>query len=275
MSTTATTTTAERADRQRLAERAEALKLHGLIEHLHELDEAALGHMLSLVGWEESARRQRGLERRLGSAHIGSFKPIADFDWSWPAECDRAAIERLMSLEFITSATNVIFVGPNGVGKSTLAQNLAHHAVLSGHTARFVTAAKMLNDLAAQDGASALERRLRHYARPELLVIDELGYLAYGNRHADLLFEVVNRRYERHPILITTNRPFAEWGEVFPNAPCVVSIVDRLVHHSEIVPIAGDSYRMHEASCRAKAKRPRKTPRSAPRRPRGEGEERS
>ena len=155
----------------------------------------------------------------MGSAHLGKFKALADFDWSWPAECDRAAITNLMTLDFIASATNVILVGPNGVGKSTLAQNLVHHAVLSGHTARFVTAAKMLNDLAAQDGASALERRLRHYARPELLVIDELGYLAYGNRHADLLFEIVNRRYERHPIVITTNRPFGEWGDVFPQRP--------------------------------------------------------
>jgi len=241
--------------RTRLAERAEALKLHGLIEHLDELDDAALEPMLRLVGWEEETRRQRGLERRIGSAHLGTFKPLADFEWTWPSECDRAAITNLMTLDFVATATNVIFVGPNGVGKSTLAQNLVHHAVLRGHTARFVTAAKMLNDLAAQDGASALERRLRYYARPELLVIDELGYLAYGNRHADLLFEIVNRRYERHPIVITTNRPFGEWGEVFPNAPCVVSIVDRLVHHSEIIPIAGDSYRMHEASTRAKKKK--------------------
>ena len=271
MSTSTTIPAPERADRKRLLVRAEALKLHGLIEHLEQLDEAALEHMITLVGWEESARRQRGLERRMGSAHLGSFKPIADFDWGWPAECDRAAIENLMRLEFIDSATNILFVGPNGVGKSTLAQNLAYHAVLSGHTARFVTAAKMLNDLAAQDGASALERRLSHYARPELLVIDELGYLAYGNRHADLLFEIVNRRYERHPIVITTNRPFAEWGEVFPNAPCVVSIVDRLVHHSEIHPIAGDSYRMHEASTRAKKKAPRRVRRS----PKGDGEGRS
>ena len=241
--------------RTRLAERSEAHKLHGLIEHLDELDDAALEPMLRLVGWEEETRRQRGLERRIGSAHLGTFKPLADFEWTWPSECDRAAITNLMTLDFVATATNVIFVGPNGVGKSTLAQNLVHHAVLRGHTARFVTAAKMLNDLAAQDGASALERRLRYYARPELLVIDELGYLAYGNRHADLLFEIVNRRYERHPIVITTNRPFGEWGEVFPNAPCVVSIVDRLVHHSEIIPIAGDSYRMHEASTRAKKKK--------------------
>lgn len=241
---------------QRLTERVEALNLHGLLEHWHELDDPWLAHVNLLVDWEENVRRQRGLERRLGSAHLGKFKPLADFDWAWPAHIDRATLSSLMTLKFMSSATNVILVGPNGVGKSTLAQNLAHRAVLAGHTARFVTAAKMLGDLASQDGASALERRLRAYARPELLVIDELGYLAYSNRHADLLFEVVNRRYENKPIVITTNRPFAEWAEVFPNAPCVVSIVDRLVHHSEILVIEGDSYRAHEAKQRAAKKAP-------------------
>lgn len=241
---------------ERLAERAAALQLHGLIEHFDELDEPWLAHVAQLLDWEEDVRRQRGLERRMGSAHLGKFKPLADFDWGWPKSIDRTSLSTLMTLEFMTSATNVILVGPNGVGKSTLAQNLAHRAVMKGHSARFVTAAKMLNDLAAQDGASALERRLRYYARPELLVVDELGYLAYGNRHADLLFEIVNRRYERHSTIITTNRPFGEWAEVFPNAPCVVSIVDRLVHHSEIIVIAGESYRMHEATTRAGRKKP-------------------
>jgi DNA replication protein DnaC len=249
------TNTDEPNNRTRLLERCEALKLYGLIEHAEELDAAWLEHVTQLLDWEEQARRQRGLERRLGSAHLGAFKPLADFDWSWPRKCDRGTISDLMTLGFMDTATNVILVGPNGVGKSTIAQNLVHRAVIAGSTARFVTAAKMLGDLAAQDGASALERRLRTFARPELLVIDELGYLSYGNRHADLLFEVVNRRYEKKSTVITTNRAFAEWGEVFPNAPCVVSIVDRLTHHSEILQIDGESYRLHEANQRAAAKK--------------------
>jgi DNA replication protein DnaC len=134
-------------------------------------------------------------------------------------------------------------------------QNIAHHAVLQGHSALFVNAAQMLGDLAAQDGDNALRRRLQHYARPDVLVIDELGYLSYGNRHADLLFNIVTRRYEHKPILLTTNRPFAEWNDVFPNAACVVSIVDRLVHHSEILVIEGESYRMREAKERASRKK--------------------
>ena len=139
-----------------------------------------------------------------------------------------------------------------------VALNLAHQAVRGGHKALFVTAAKMLGDLSAQDGASALERRLRYYSRPDVLVIDELGYLSYNNQHADLLFEVVNRRYESKPNIITTNRPFSEWGEVFPNIPCVVSIIDRLVHHSQILSIDGESYRVHEAEVRADQQKKKK-----------------
>jgi DNA replication protein DnaC len=136
-----------------------------------------------------------------------------------------------------------------------IAQNIAHHAVMQGHSALFINAAQMLGDLAAQDGDNALRRRLKHYAHPDVLIIDEVGYLSYGNRHADLLFNIISRRYELKPTLVTTNRPFAEWSEVFPNAACVVSIVDRLVHHSEILVIEGESYRMREAKERAGRKK--------------------
>ena len=135
-----------------------------------------------------------------------------------------------------------------------IAQNIAHHAVMQGHSALFINAAQMLGDLAAQDGDNALRRRLKDYAHPDVLIIDEVGYLSYGNRHADLLFNIINRRYELKPTIVTTNRPFAEWSEVFPNAACVVSIVDRLVHHSKIIVIEAESYRMREAKERAARK---------------------
>jgi len=241
--------------RDELKLRVDALKLYGLMAHWDDLAESELPWVQRLVQWEEVIRKRRGLERRLGAAHIGRFKPLADFDWRWPQQCDQAAVSDLMTLGFIQQASNVILVGPNGVGKSMIAQNIAHHAVLQGHSVLFVNAAQMLGDLAAQDGDNALRRRLKHYARPEVLVIDEVGYLSYSNRHADLLFNIVNRRYELKPTIVTTNRPFAEWGEVFPNAACVVSIVDRLVHHSEIIVIEAESYRMHEARQRAASKK--------------------
>ena len=229
--------------------RAKALNLHGLLAHWAEA--AAAKWVEALLDWEEQERGRRSLERRLRSAHIGRFKPACDFDWTWPKRCDRAAFEALMALDFLNDATNVILVGPNGVGKSTLAGNIAHQALVHGHTVLFTSAGQLLGDLAALDSDSALRRRLRHYARPDLLVVDEVGYLSYSNRHADLLFELVSRRYEHKSTLITTNRPFAEWREVFPNAACVVSLVDRLVHNAEILAIEGESYRLKEAQERS------------------------
>ena len=165
-----------------------------------------------------------------------------------------------MSLDFLQEAANIVLLGPNGVGKSTLAKNIAHQALVCGHTVLFTTAGQLLGDLAALDSDSALRRRLRHYAAPDLLAIDEVGYLSYSNRHADLLFELVSRRYEGKSTLVTTNRPFAEWSAVFPNAACVVSLVDRLVHNAEVISIEGDSYRLKEAKERSeqRAKQRRK-----------------
>ena len=246
-----------------LKTRAQTLKLYGLLAHWDEISDQ--DWVVLLIEWEEAERQARSLQRRLSNARLGQFKPLADFDWQWPKRCDRAALEELMRLGFLGEAGNAVLVGPNGVGKSTLARNIAHQAVINGHTVLFTTASGMLNELAAQDGDSALRRRLKRYTHPELLVIDEIGYLSYGNRHADLLFEIVSRRYEEKSTVVTTNRPFAEWGEVFPNASCVVSLIDRLVHNAEIINIEGDSYRLKEARERSQQrqqKRAKRKPRA-------------
>ena len=225
------------------------LRLYGLLSHWSDVTASAehLALIRQWVAWEADARQRRSLERRLRSAQIGRFKPIADFDWKWPQQCDRGVVEELMTLEFLKDASNVVLVGPNGVGKTMVASNLGYQAVLAGHTALFTTAGQLLGDLSALDSDSALRRRLRQYAAPELLIIDEVGYLSYSNRHADLLFELINRRHQTKSTLVTTNRAFAEWGEVFPNAACVVSLIDRLLHRAEVVRIVGESYRKKEA----------------------------
>jgi DNA replication protein DnaC len=238
-----------RSEHANLRARAGALNLHGLLAHWSEVPNE--DWIAALLGWEEQERARRSLERRLRNAHIGRFKPLCDFDWAWPMHCDRAAIEALMTLEFLGDATNVVLVGPNGVGKSMIAQNIAHQTLTHGHTVLFTSAGQLLGDLCALDSDAALRRRLRHYASPQLLAIDEVGYLSYSNRHADLMFELISRRYQNKSTLVTTNRTFSEWREVFPNAACVVSLVDRLVHNSEIVSIDGKSYRLKEAQGRA------------------------
>jgi DNA replication protein DnaC len=233
-----------------LEKRIQALKLYGLLAHIDDVkDEPWLADLLD---WEEHERGRRGLERRLQSARLGAFKPLADFDWAWPKKIDRTQIDDLFRLEWLETPTNVIVVGPNGVGKTMLVKNLVHRAVLAGATARFLTASELLNTLAEQESGASLKRKLALFTRPHLLAIDEIGYLAYDARHADLLFEIVSRRYEKRPTIITTNKPFAEWGEVFPSAACVVTIVDRLVHRSELVAIDGSSYRLKESKEDAK-----------------------
>jgi DNA replication protein DnaC len=237
---------------EQLQDRAKALHLFGLLAHWQ--DAISGGWAEPLIAWEEEERARRSMERRHRRSRVGRFKPLCDFDWTWPEQVDRAAFESLMTLDFIKEASNALFVGPNGLGKSTLAQNLAHQALTHGHTVLFTSAGNLLGELASLDSDSALRRRFQHYAAPALLVIDEVGYLSYSNRHADLLFELISRRYQQKSTVITTNRPFAEWHEVFPNAACVVSMVDRIMHNAEIVSIKGKSYRAKEAEERAQQK---------------------
>jgi DNA replication protein DnaC len=209
-----------------------------------------------VVGLEERERAQRSLDRRVRAAKIGRFKPMDQYDWSWPRKLDREAVDELFQFHFVKEGMNVVLIGPNGVGKTMLAQNLTHGAVLAGHTARFTTASEMLNDLAAQDGRSALRRRLAWFVRPALLAIDEVGYLSYGTQHADLMFDVVNRRAAaERATIVTTNKPFQEWNQVFPNSAAVVALVDRLLHRSEIIEIDAKSFRFKEAQERERERK--------------------
>lgn len=236
------------SEREELRERVAGLKLHGVLAQWDTYKDQTW--LPGLLEQEEGERQRRSCERRIKRARIGRFKAMVDFDWSWPKEVDREQVDDLFSLRFLDAKEpyNVVFVGPNGVGKTMIAQNLAHQALLGGHTVRFTSASEMLNELVAQTSSGLLSRRLRAYTSPELLVIDEVGYLSYDSRHADLLFEVVNRRAKLpRSTIVTTNKAFKEWGTVFPNATCVVALVDRLLHCTEVIKIDADSYRRKEA----------------------------
>ncbi len=228
------------------------LGLFGLLANWEQV--RPMDWLPTVIDYEQHERQRRSLERRLRFARLGAFKPLCDFDWQWPEKIDRAAVEELCSLDCVTELANVVLIGPNSTGKTTIAKNLAYLALLGGYSARFTTASAMLNDLAAQDSATALGRRLRHYCRPAVLVCDELGYLSYDSRYADLLFEVVTRRYQQRSTIITTNKIFSDWNQVFPNAASVVTIIDRLVHKAEIITIEADSYCLKEAKERAAQK---------------------
>ena len=231
--------------RQRLRD----LALYGLAAQ----DETLLSEpwVERVIDIEDREGKRRSLQRRLTNARISAFKPIADFDWAWPKRIDRPFIDDIFSLAFIHDAVNIVFVGPNGIGKTMLTKNLVHHAILNGFTARFTMASDMLHELASQGSDASLARRRRRFTQPQLLAIDEVGYLNYDNRYANLLFEVVIRRYLSRPVLITTNKPFSEWGDVFSSAACVVTLVDRLIHRSEIVQLDSQSYRLKEAKERS------------------------
>lgn len=248
-----------------LHNRLQHLKLWGLLAHFDEI--ATAKWLPNIIEYEEIERAHRSLQRRLKSATLGTFKPIADFDWKWPKKINRKTVEELMTLRFIADGINVLFIGPNGIGKTMLAKNIVYQAIIRGCTARFITASDMLNDLAAQESELSLTRRLKRYSHPELLCIDEIGYLSYDARYADLLFEVVTRRYnEKRSLLLSTNKPFADWPKVFPNAGCVVTLVDRLIHRSEIIALEGSSYRLHEAQQRAKRRRQKQSRKKSVRR---------
>lgn len=236
------------------------LRLHYLAENLesfvNQAESAKTSHrdLLSrMTQLELVERSRRSTDRRLKEAKLGRFQPMQDYDWQWPKEIDRAAIENLFTAEFLESKKNVILAGAQGLGKTMIARNLGQYAVMSGYTCLFTTASALAIDLGAQESRYALQRRLKHYESRDLLIIDEIGYLSFDCKAADFIFEIVNRRYEKSAICISTNLAFKEWGQVFPGAPCVTAMIDRLTHHAKIIKIAGDSHRLRET----KAKRER------------------
>lgn len=206
---------------------------------------------------EVAERSRRSLERRLRFSGIKKFKPLADFEWTWPSKIERDIIERALSLDFIPDSRNLVLVGRNGLGKTMIAQNICHAAVLAGYSVLFRSAAALLEELHRQT-PEGRRRRLRTYANVGLLCVDEVGYLSFDDKAADLLCEVINRRYERKPVILTTNRIFKEWNEVFPNATCIVTLLDRLLHHADVTVIEGESYRVRESEQETAARRRKK-----------------
>lgn len=228
------------------------LKLPEIAKNYREvLDEAArkgtsmLEILATLFGLELAAREQRALQRRLREARLPKQKTVAEYDFSFPKRVPKAAILRLFDCDFIQQHGCAVLIGPTGTGKSHLLTALGYAAAERGHSVRHTRVVDMINHLTTAQIKGVLGNTLRSYVRPSLLLLDELGYLPIDKRGADLLFQVVAARYETGSIVLTTNRPFREWGTLFDtDNTLATALIDRLMHHGEAIVIQGDSYRM-------------------------------
>lgn len=235
---------------------AEVLRALGLDHAAASLDEAAQKAIarndspLSLLDLLMRDQLRVQLEARardrLKRSAIFPLTTLDTYDFDFPDSIDRALVERAFTLDFLNDRSNCVFVGPSGVGKTHLANAIGQLACLRGHRVRFVVAADLVNDLVAAQAKNNLHRRLAAWATPELLLIDELGYLTFDSRGADLLYQVFNRRYQRASTIVTTNLPFKDWGQLFHNTAAASAIADRLVHKGILVRISGKSCRSNQ-----------------------------
>ena len=231
-----------------------ALHLHFIGEHYQALANDAVAQQWShldylgrLIEGEAHRREARSIERRIQSARFPLPKTLEEFQWSWPKKINRLQVQNLFRLGFVETHTNVILLGNVGLGKTHLCIALGHSACLRGHSVLFTTAVDIINTLAAAQSAGALKREMYRYLKPRILIIDELGYLPIDKHGADLLFQIISQRYERGPIVITSNRAYKFWPEIFNNDSTLTSaLLDRLLHHAETIVIEGKSFRMKD-----------------------------
>jgi DNA replication protein DnaC len=250
-----------------ILELAKTLRLHAIQAHWHEIAKSDEQKALirNLLLWENQERERRRLDACVRKNGIKAVSPMSGFDWTWPTKINREQIEDLFNLSFLTEHVNVVMIGSAGLGKTMIAQNLVDLASRKGHSALFVESSHLMGELVAETTRRGLESALAKYTKPKLLAIDELGYLAYDTRFADLLFQLIHRRTKNSSTIITTNRAFGEWREVFPNAASVTALIDRIIERCEVIQIEGESFRQKRFQERLqvkKTKKPGKAPTS-------------
>lgn len=239
------------SDFARLDTQLERLHLSHIKSHYQDLATKAahkqlphLAYLAELIEGETNVRETRAIERRIKKARFPVLKTMQDFDWGWPKSINRPQVQNLFRLAFIADNINVVFISNVGLGKTHIALALGHAACIAGHSVLFTTAVDIINSLAAAQSAGGLKREIGRYLKPQLLIVDELGYLPIDKLGADLLFQVISQRYERAPMLITTNRAYKHWSQIFNNDTTLTSaILDRVLHHVDTVLIEGKSFR--------------------------------
>ena len=242
------------SDQTRLDTQLQRLHLHHIRSHYQAAATKAaeqqcsyVDYLAQLIKGETTLRENRSVERRIKNARFPVLKTLDEFQWSWPKKINRPQIQNLFRLAFIATQTNVVLIGNVGLGKTHLSIALGHAACLNGHTVLFTTAVDIINTLAAAQSAGRLKRELHRYLKPAVLIVDELGYLPIDKHGADLLFQIISQRYERAPMVITTNRAYKHWSQIFNNDSTLTSaILDRVLHHAETVIIEGTSFRMKD-----------------------------
>lgn len=208
---------------------------------------AQLDFLSRLAEGEALRRKDRATQRRIQAARFPVIKTLEQFNWAWPKKINRAQVQNLFRLSFLKDKANVIFMGGAGLGKSHLAAALAYEGCLAGHTVLFTTAIDIVNTLVAAQSAHRLKAELKKYTSPNIVLVDELGYLPIDKAGADLLFQVFSQRYETGSTIVTTNQLYKHWARVFNNDATLTSaVLDRLLHHAETVTIEGKSYRMKD-----------------------------
>jgi DNA replication protein DnaC len=219
---------------------------------------ARLGERARAEGWtheeflaaclerEVAARQDHGGEARITAARFPARKTLEDFDFTFQRSIKRDVIAHLATLDFTAEATNVVFLGPPGTGKTHLAIGLGIRACQAGHRVAFATAAQWVARLGDAHATGKLQDELTRLGRIPLLVIDEVGYIPFEAEAANLFFQLISSRYERASVIVTSNKPFGRWGEVFGDDTVAAAMIDRLVHHAEVVSMRGDSYRLKD-----------------------------
>ena len=241
-------------ENQTLIENLKVLKLRFIRENYEPMATQAaqkqwshVQYLAELIDAEAKQRQDRAVQRRIRMARFPQIKTMEQFKWSWPKKINRLQVQNLFRLNFVEEKSNVILLGGVGLGKTHLAIALGYDACLKGHSVLFASAIDAVNTLTTARAAGRLKDELKKYVKPDLLILDELGYLPIDKTGADLLFQIISHRYESGSLIITTNRAFKDWPEIFNNDSTLTSaLLDRLLHHTETVVIEGKSYRMKE-----------------------------
>jgi DNA replication protein DnaC len=239
-------------------------QVEALLEEASKSDPSYAEFLDQALGREVESRRTRYLKARLQLAHLPFIKTFEQFDFGFQPSIDERQIRELRTLRFVHEASNVILLGPPGVGKTHLSVALAEAAIQAGFGAYFITAHDLVNDLGNAYREGRLDRRLRIYLAPKVLIIDEMGYLPLDELGATIFFQLISARYQRGSIVLTSNKSYGDWGSIFGDPIIATAILDRLLHHSTTINIRGESYRLKERRRAGLLPRPDDQPPPAP-----------